>query len=166
MKPNFGAVIAGAIALLMILSASMFVVDQRQNAIVFRLGEVVSIKKDPGLYFKVPMLDRILAAVASQVAPSAHAYTHGESERLVRPVLFVLQRGLHDQAEWSAWVAGVASPAPMASWSQAFASEAGLARRHNLRMFLFALHAMLRESEVAALRERAPPVLTALQAGS
>jgi membrane protease subunit HflC len=59
MKPNFGAVIAGAIALLLILSASMFVVDQRQNAIVFRLGEVVSIKKDPGLYFKVPMLDNV-----------------------------------------------------------------------------------------------------------
>jgi membrane protease subunit HflC len=59
MKPNFGAVIAGAIALLLILSASMFVVDQRQNAIVFRLGEVVSIKKDPGLYFKVPLLDNV-----------------------------------------------------------------------------------------------------------
>jgi len=59
MKPNFGAVIAGAIALLLVLSASMFVVDQRQNAIVFRLGEVVSIKKDPGLYFKVPMLDNV-----------------------------------------------------------------------------------------------------------
>lgn len=113
-----------------------------------------------------PQLDRILAAVASQVAPSAHAYTHGESERLVRPVLFVLRRGLHDQAEWSAWVDRIASPAPLASWSQAFASEAGLARRHNLRVFLFALHAMLRESEVAALRERAPPVLAALQAGS
>ncbi len=59
MKPNFGAIIAGAIALLLMLSASMFVVDQRQNAIVFRLGEVVSIKKDPGLYFKVPMLDNV-----------------------------------------------------------------------------------------------------------
>ena len=59
MKPNFGAVIAGVIALLLVLSASMFVVDQRQNAIVFRLGEVVSIKKDPGLYFKVPMLDNV-----------------------------------------------------------------------------------------------------------
>ncbi|MEY4600215.1 MAG: protein HflC, partial [Pseudomonadota bacterium] len=49
MKPNFGAVIAGAIAVLLMLSASMYVVDQRKNAIVFRLGEVVSIKKDPGL---------------------------------------------------------------------------------------------------------------------
>ena len=59
MKQNFGAMIAGAIALLLILGMSMFVVDQRQNAIVFRLGEVVSIKKDPGLYFKVPLLDNL-----------------------------------------------------------------------------------------------------------
>ena len=59
MKKNFGAMIGGAIALLLILGMSMFVVDQRQNAIVFRLGEVVSIKKDPGLYFKVPLLDNV-----------------------------------------------------------------------------------------------------------
>ena len=59
MKQNFGAMIAGVIALLLILGASMFVVDQRQNAIVFRLGEVVSIKNDPGLYFKVPLLDNV-----------------------------------------------------------------------------------------------------------
>ena len=59
MKQNFGAMIGGAIALLLILGMSMFVVDQRQNAIVFRLGEVVSIKKDPGLYFKVPLLDNV-----------------------------------------------------------------------------------------------------------
>ena len=59
MKKNFGAMIGGAIALLLILGMSMFVVDQRQNAIVFRLGEVVAIKKDPGLYFKVPLLDNV-----------------------------------------------------------------------------------------------------------
>lgn len=59
MKQNFGAIIGGLIALLLILGMSMFVVDQRQNAIVFRLGEVVSIKKDPGLYFKVPLLDNV-----------------------------------------------------------------------------------------------------------
>ncbi len=59
MKQNFGMVIGGLIALLLILGMSMFVVDQRQNAIVFRLGEVVSIKKDPGLYFKLPLLDNV-----------------------------------------------------------------------------------------------------------
>jgi len=59
MKLNIGAIAAGVFALLLVLGMSMFVVDQRQNAIVFRLGEVVSIKKDPGLYFKVPLLDNV-----------------------------------------------------------------------------------------------------------
>src|SRR3989338_7171261 len=59
MKRNFGPILIGLVALLLILSMSMFVVDQRQNSIVFRLGEVVAIKKDPGLYFKVPLLDNV-----------------------------------------------------------------------------------------------------------
>ena len=59
MKQNFGVIAAAAIVLLLVLGMSMFVVDQRQNAIVFRLGEVVSIKKVPGLYFKVPLLDNV-----------------------------------------------------------------------------------------------------------
>ena len=59
MKQNFGGFVIGAVVLVLIITMSMFVVDQRQNAIVFRLGEVVAIKKDPGLYFKVPLLDNV-----------------------------------------------------------------------------------------------------------
>lgn len=59
MKRNFAPILIGFVAVLLIASMSMFVVDQRQNAIVFRLGEVVAIKKEPGLYFKVPMLDNV-----------------------------------------------------------------------------------------------------------
>lgn len=59
MKQNFGGIVIGAVVLVLIVAMSMFVVDQRQNAIVFRLGEVVAIKKDPGLYFKVPLLDNV-----------------------------------------------------------------------------------------------------------
>ena len=59
MKRNFGPILIGAVALLLVLSMSMFVVDQRQNSIVFRLGEVVAIQKEPGLYFKVPLLDNV-----------------------------------------------------------------------------------------------------------
>ena len=59
MKQNFGAIAIGLIAVLLITAMSMFVVDQRQNAIVFRLGEVISIKKDPGLYFKIPLLENV-----------------------------------------------------------------------------------------------------------
>ena len=47
------------VGVLIVVFASMFVVDVRQKAIVFRLGEVVSIVNKPGLYLKVPMLDNV-----------------------------------------------------------------------------------------------------------
>ncbi|RPJ46745.1 MAG: protease modulator HflC, partial [Betaproteobacteria bacterium] len=59
MKRSFGTLVIGLIVVLLITAMSMFVVDQRQNAIVFRLGEVIAIKKEPGLYFKVPLLDNV-----------------------------------------------------------------------------------------------------------
>ena len=59
MGKNFGFILAAAVVVLIVASFSLFVVDQRQNAIVFRLGEVVDIKKAPGLYVKVPLLDNV-----------------------------------------------------------------------------------------------------------
>jgi membrane protease subunit HflC len=46
-------VIAGLI-LLVLLMSTLFVVDQRQYAIVFALGEVKQVIREPGLYFKLP----------------------------------------------------------------------------------------------------------------
>lgn len=46
-------VIATLIALALV-SSTLFVVDQRQYAIVFALGEVKQVIKDPGLHFKLP----------------------------------------------------------------------------------------------------------------
>ncbi|MBI1424362.1 MAG: protease modulator HflC [Gammaproteobacteria bacterium] len=56
MNKNFGNILVGAIALMILLSLSVFVVDQRKVAIVFQLGEVVSVKTRPGLYFKIPLV--------------------------------------------------------------------------------------------------------------
>ena len=44
---------------IVILAMSTFTVDQREYAIVFRLGEIISIKKEPGLYFKTPLVDNV-----------------------------------------------------------------------------------------------------------
>jgi hypothetical protein len=110
-------------------------------------------------------LTRLMDAAAAQVAPAgAPPYVHGEAERLVRPVLFSLQRGLHDEAEWGAWLSKVTAPAPMADWSEAYRSEAGLARRHNARGFLLALYAGLDASGSEALQARVPAVVAALRA--
>jgi membrane protease subunit HflC len=47
------AVIAGLIALYVLFS-SMYVVNAREQAIVIRFGAIVDVKKDPGIYFKIP----------------------------------------------------------------------------------------------------------------
>jgi membrane protease subunit HflC len=59
MRNRLGAVLVGVLVALIIGALSLFVVDQRQNAIVFRLGEVIAVKTAPGLYFKVPLLDNV-----------------------------------------------------------------------------------------------------------
>ena len=59
MKKHTGNILVGAVALLVLFSLSMFVVDQRQTAIVFQLGEVVGVKTEPGLYFKMPLVQNV-----------------------------------------------------------------------------------------------------------
>jgi membrane protease subunit HflC len=59
MSRNIGFILIALVVLLVLLSASMFTVDQRQNALVFQLGEVVSVKTKPGLYFKLPLVQNV-----------------------------------------------------------------------------------------------------------
>jgi modulator of FtsH protease HflC len=59
MKINTANILIGIVTLLIMASLSLFVVDQRQNAILFQLGEVVGVKTEPGLYFKVPLLQNV-----------------------------------------------------------------------------------------------------------
>lgn len=46
------AVLGALVALL--VYASLFVVNERQQAIVLRFGEIVDVKSEPGIYFKLP----------------------------------------------------------------------------------------------------------------
>jgi membrane protease subunit HflC len=59
MKRNIGITLVATVVVLIVLSLTMFVVDQRQNAVVFRFGEIVSVKKQPGLFFKLPLIDNV-----------------------------------------------------------------------------------------------------------
>jgi membrane protease subunit HflC len=59
MNKSTGNLLIGAVAVLVLLSMSIFVVDQRQSAIVFQLGEAISVKSDPGLGFKMPLLQNV-----------------------------------------------------------------------------------------------------------
>ena len=109
-------------------------------------------------------LDRILAAVASQLAPAGHAYVFGEPERLARPVLFVAARGLHNEIEWNAWLARVAA-APAGGWEPVFVEGGdGLARRHDLRAFLLGMYVQARDSQSPGVRSLLPGLKTQLGA--
>jgi membrane protease subunit HflC len=59
MRITVGTALIIIVAVLVLASLSLFVVDQRQNAIVFRLGEVVDVKHKPGLYAKLPLIDNV-----------------------------------------------------------------------------------------------------------
>lgn len=59
MKTNFVNILMGAAAVLILLSLSMFMVDQRQTVIVLQLGEMVGVKTAPGLYFKIPLIQNV-----------------------------------------------------------------------------------------------------------
>ncbi len=54
-----GPVVAGLIVLALLASGTLFTVDQRQNAIVFQLGEVKDVVTTPGLHFKLPLLQNV-----------------------------------------------------------------------------------------------------------
>ncbi|MBC7697078.1 MAG: protease modulator HflC [Bacteroidia bacterium] len=46
-----------AIAAILLFTMSAFTVNQTQFVLVKRLGEIIAVKKEPGLYFKVPLVD-------------------------------------------------------------------------------------------------------------
>jgi modulator of FtsH protease HflC len=52
-------IIALIVAVLLVLSQSIYTVDQRQYAIKFQLGEFIDAKTEAGLYFKIPLVQNI-----------------------------------------------------------------------------------------------------------
>ncbi len=57
---NISSVLSGLIIILFFVgSSAIYVVDERQQAILFQLGEVISVKTEPGLYFKIPIAQNV-----------------------------------------------------------------------------------------------------------
>src|SRR5258706_14154284 len=54
-----GPVLAVLILIGLIISGTLYTVDQRQNAIVFQLGEIKDVVEKPGLHFKWPLLQNV-----------------------------------------------------------------------------------------------------------
>lgn len=57
---SFTSVFAGIIIAIFFLgSSAIYIVDERQQAILFQLGEVIDVKTSPGLYFKIPLAQNV-----------------------------------------------------------------------------------------------------------
>lgn len=112
-----------------------------------------------------PDLIRIRDAIAVQLAPSGHFYIYGESERLAAPILYMAQRNVFTEAEWTAWFTSVTGPGPLgASWDNWYKSEAGLSRRHNLMAFLTVMQTNLSLTQNSVFAVQRPGVEAALRA--
>ncbi len=104
-------------------------------------------------------------ALATQIAPRGQSYITGESERLARPILFMAQRNLFSEAEWTAWFAQIAGPGDLGKWDGWFRTRAGIARKHNLTGFLSLVYVnvdLQENSGFAALRPGVVAALTSL----
>jgi membrane protease subunit HflC len=53
------AAIVGLVLLAVLVRASTFIVDARQSAIVFQLGQITRVVTEPGLYFRMPLLQNV-----------------------------------------------------------------------------------------------------------
>ena len=56
---SLGPIVAVLVVLALLASSTLYTVEQRQNAIVFQLGEVKDVVKTPGLHFKWPLLQNV-----------------------------------------------------------------------------------------------------------
>ncbi len=59
MKNYTSAILVVVIALFLLAGSALYIVDQRQQAILFQLGEIVDVKTAPGLYFKIPLVQNV-----------------------------------------------------------------------------------------------------------
>lgn len=59
MQRNLPFVAATAFGLMVVAAMTLFTVDQRQYALIFQLGEIKEVVKEPGLAFKWPLIQNV-----------------------------------------------------------------------------------------------------------
>ncbi len=86
MNNRMGVVLAGVLAVVVLVSMSFFTVDQRERAIVFQLGEVTEVITTPGLHFKWPFIQNVRyfdARILTLDTPDAERFITSEKKNLL-----------------------------------------------------------------------------------
>ncbi len=79
-------VLVGAIVALILLGMSVFIVDQRQVAIVFQLGEVMRVETEPGIKFKLPLVQNVRyfdSRILTLDSPDAERFITAEKKNVL-----------------------------------------------------------------------------------
>jgi membrane protease subunit HflC len=80
------ATVIGIIVAAVIFRASTFVVDQRQFAILFQLGQITEVFSEPGLKFKIPLIQNVIyldRRILTIDAPQADRVQTSEKKNLL-----------------------------------------------------------------------------------
>jgi membrane protease subunit HflC len=59
MRASLGILVGGLVLAAVVASLALFTVDQRENAIVFQLGEIKELVAKPGLHVKIPLIQNV-----------------------------------------------------------------------------------------------------------
>jgi hypothetical protein len=138
-----------------------------RHAVAHGADLVLQLVLDP--HIDAGQIERLMAALALQVAPPGEVfYIYGEPDRLARAVYYAHARELVGEPYWLQWFAGISDPRPLENWAAAWTSQEGLARRHNTRAFLLALHfnaTLAADEQGAALAGLVVQAMTRLSGG-
>ena len=58
--PRSYLIVGGLAAIAFLVLSSLYIVDERKQAIVLQFGQVVDVKQEPGLGFKLPVIQNVV----------------------------------------------------------------------------------------------------------
>jgi membrane protease subunit HflC len=59
MSPKLNMILVAVAAILLLAKLSLFIVEQREHAAVFQFGEIKEVISEPGLHFKLPLIQNV-----------------------------------------------------------------------------------------------------------
>ena len=83
---RIASILIGALVALIVLNSVIFTVDQRQNVLVRQFGEVVAVYKEPGLKFKLPLIQNVLyfdTRILTSDAKQAESFLTSEKKNVL-----------------------------------------------------------------------------------
>ncbi|MBX6392395.1 MAG: protease modulator HflC, partial [Burkholderiales bacterium] len=86
MRNALGIVVGVLLVLIVLVSSTMYTVDQRQTAIVLQLGEIRDVVEEPGLHFKLPLVQNVRyfdKRVLTLDTPDAERYITSEKKNVL-----------------------------------------------------------------------------------